>query len=84
MTIDEWYDLGIELGLSTYIMDNIQESLANDEDSARLKLFRKWLEENEDPTWANIRKALINIGHRYLAKEILKKQSGKYFNLSIL
>ena len=75
MTVVEWYDLGTALGLSTQLLKNI-EKYSNNEDNSRIILFKKWLEENDNPTWSNISNALNTIGQKYLAEEILKKYSG--------
>ena len=71
----KWYDLGLELDLSSDTLDNIKSTFGENNDRLRecVKIFLKQV--SPVPTWEVIVKALAepHVGYSHLAQELADK-----------
>ena len=69
-----WYKLGIQLNVPSNVLKRIEREYPHDELRMLTKMLEYWKENEEDPTWENIAKALQRIGgHRNIVIEIRSK-----------
>jgi len=71
----KWKDLGVQLSVSSEVLDIICEDCPNDVEKRCKRMFEKWLCTNA--SWNQLLKALRNIGKNYLACTIQKKLKGE-------
>ena len=68
---NDWYFMGLELGLSAADLDSIKtESHDNPEDCLKEMLKKFLVKEDLKPTWQLFVDALKNIGYSALAEEV--------------
>ena len=67
-----WYLLGLQLNLSTEILDSIEKT---HDCVVRqcIKMIQHWISNSKNPTWEAVNEALRNIGESVLAAEIANK-----------
>ena len=63
----KWFELGLELGISSYDLGIIEKH--DVEDRLRLML-QKWLEVCTEPSWRELANALRTIGEKTLATKL--------------
>lgn len=64
-----WYELGLELDISSDDLDIIQHDLSEIKERLR-RMFQKWLNVCVSPSWSLIINALKNIGEGALANTL--------------
>jgi len=67
-TVDEWYTLGVYLGLHPRILAAIKEECATIEE-CRTQMLLQW----QTPSWSAVVKALVEIGQDRLASDLAAK-----------
>lgn len=76
----KWYEVGLQLGLSSSVLDGIEEQCSQNLDKALREMLKKWLKEVGDKphTWTDITDALRrkSVGESKVADEI----ESKYIN----
>ena len=72
MKIKKWYQLGLQLKISDRDLDIIEHDTNGVEDRLR-KMFQKWLQVCEKPSWGLIVNALRTIDEISLASEVEHK-----------
>ncbi len=60
-SVNNWYKLGTELGVSETVLDEIAWS-HKDSDTARMHVIKEWFEINRNPTMAKISAAMLRLG----------------------
>lgn len=68
---DEWYVLGIQLGIKEISMENILMQYSKSDKRAKEKLFSLWLSIDKDASWRKIVKGLYLLGHKNLSYHIV-------------
>lgn len=77
--ITEWYQLGVLLGLQTYILDEVKQQFCHDGPvMMKIKMLDRWLKVTppdlpSSPSWENLVKALKSMGQKRVAKRIADK-----------
>ena len=81
----KWYQLGIQLDFETSDLDKIKEN-NHDVDSAKIKLFSEWIQNDEEASWSKLIAALKTMDLNILSNDILLKYGGGmlYIILQIL
>ena len=64
-----WYELGLELDISSDDLDIIQHDSSEIKEKLRW-MFQKWLNVCVSPSWSDIINALKNIGEGALANRL--------------
>ena len=72
MKTTKWYRLGLNLDISDRDLDIIECDTSAVEDRLR-KMFQKWLQICEKPSWRLIVNALRTVGEKSLASEMEHK-----------
>ena len=71
----KWFNLGINLGLTTDTLEVIQDRYAGSPNGCFPATLSQWLKEDPRPTWSTLAKALrspsVNMNH--LAEQILEQ-----------
>ena len=63
----DWYNIGIELGLETTVLDMIQDNNRQQNATCLQKTLDKWLQLNrDDPTWRTLEITLTNVNRAKL------------------
>ena len=76
---EKWYTLGIRLGLSTLLIDAIDNEHGND--GCKLQsVVRKWLEDGANCSWQVMYSAL---NHRIVHELDIAERVKKYMNVEI-
>ena len=71
----EWYNLGLELEITSDTLDSIELSNRQNPDRCFRAMLTKWLREHKQPSWSALAEALTSpsVGLSHLAQEILEK-----------
>jgi hypothetical protein len=71
----QWYNLGLELHLTSATLDSIQLANQQDPDRCFRAMLTKWLRGHQRPTWSALAEALRSpsVGLSHLAEEILQQ-----------
>ena len=73
-SVNNWYQLGINLDLETHNLDNIQQNYAPQEiDRQRLEMLDLWLRRKLNDTWEDVVSALQEMGEDGVAESIRQK-----------
>ena len=69
-----WYKLGIQLNVPANVLKRIERECPRDESRMLTEMLECWKDNEEDPSWEKIVKALQRIGgHRNIIAEIRSK-----------
>ena len=70
-SINDWKDLGLQLGLEGYQLDEIDDNNRGKVKNCRWKMISKWLDTG-DASWRDLVRALASkqVGKKGLSKEI--------------
>ena len=71
--LSNWYDLGLQLGLSTFSLWEIKVQSAQDVMYWKTKLFNHWLRNDADASWKKLADCLELVGEGVKAHYIRKK-----------
>lgn len=55
----DWYDVGLHLNLHYTTLDNIRKDCSNDSRSQAREMFRTWLNQDPNPSYQKVAKALL-------------------------
>lgn len=71
----KWYDIGIELKMSTYDLDAIKVENPQNTKDCLTEMLKKWLSNANNPTWNNLVQALSSesVGEKKIAENIGKQ-----------
>ena len=72
-----WYDLGLQLNINENELDKIKANNPTDVDSCILDMFKTWLKNTPDATYAELKDALDRIGEHSVAAQLLQP-SGRH------
>ena len=77
--VNDWYTLGLELGLPVYQLDKIRRD-GYDETDRKQKMIIKWLDTGR-ASWSSLVKALKSplIDKEGVAEQIIKDHPRKYY-----
>lgn len=73
----DWMDIGLQLGLSKYLLDTIKMEQKERVKDCRREMLVAWLKKKDDvssvgnPSWSVLKAALRKIGEEELAENIL-------------
>ena len=70
-TVDEWYTLGLYLGLHPWVLAAVKEECETTEE-CRTQMLLQW-QNCVTPTWSAVVKALVGIGQSRLASDLAVK-----------
>ena len=80
MEVNNWYNLGLQLGFLEDELNTIQKMSYNNTAKAKLELFAKW-EDAGSASWENMIIALRAIGHHIISATLSQKYDyGKLHN----
>ena len=66
--VNDWYTLGVALGVPVSQLKGIRESSPQDgRDRWKIEMFQLWLNSNPAASWADIIRAVEQLGHLTLA-----------------
>ena len=78
--IKNWYQLGLQLGISQIVLRRIKSKFEDDLDGAKKTVFKRWL--SGKATWEMLIDALHILGHVTMAKNIAQVYGiGKFHQL---
>ena len=66
----EWYTLGLQLGLTEYMLDTIETDDGRNSTICMRKMFSKWLSTNNDACYTDLVDALITIDKKDVAEKV--------------
>ena len=66
---EKWYDLGLQLQLQSYVLDNIRTA-HRDIDSCKQNMLSEWLKRDPEASWEKLACALTATGHKTCAAKI--------------
>ena len=70
----DWYQLGVQLNVPAYILRDVNEQNPHNVSRKLSKMLEYWKDNEEDPSWEKIVKALQRIrGHRNIITVIKSK-----------
>ena len=71
----QWYNTGLELGITPDSLDSIQLANQQNPDCCFRAMLTKWLREHQRPTWSALAEALRSpsVGLSHLAEVILQQ-----------
>ena len=72
-----WKNIGIELGLHLYSLENITANHSRDSVACLIDVFQRWLEINDDATWESLEVALTNVNRVRLGLDPVDNIYGK-------
>eukprot|EP00731_Ephydatia_muelleri_P004490 Em0002g666a len=72
VTPAKWYRLGLQLNISENELDKIKANNSTDVDSCILEMFKTWLRNTPDATYAELKDALDRIGEHSVAAQLLQ------------
>ena len=81
VTPTKWYRLGLQLNISENELDKIKANNSTDVDSCILEMFKTWLRNTPDATYAELKDALDRIGEHSVAAQLLQP-SGRHMKQS--
>ena len=74
--VTDWYQLGVQLGISTADLDQIQMNCPHNAQQCKTKVLDLWLRNSPECSWAKLVQAVEAMGgYAVLAKELRKKTS---------
>ena len=74
--VTDWYQLGVQLGISTADLDQIQMNCPRNAQQCKTKVLDLWLRNVPECSWAKLAQAVEAIGgYALLADKIRKKTS---------
>lgn len=72
--VDDWYTLGVALGVPVSQLKGIRESNPHDgRDRWKIEMFQLWLNSKPAASWADIIRAVEQLGHLSLAASLKSK-----------
>eukprot|EP00731_Ephydatia_muelleri_P004602 Em0002g778a len=72
VTPTKWYRLGLQINISENELDKIKANNPTDVDSCILEMFKTWLRNTPDATYAELKDALDRIGEHSVAAQLLQ------------
>ena len=76
--VNQWQELGVALNVPSNAMKIIKNRYSNNLEDAKIAIFKKWTERDEDASWSKLASALVLIGYGPLADSITTlPQAGK-------
>ena len=69
----QWYELGLELGLTKSDLDIIEKDDGRDSSTCRRKMFSKWLSSSNDASYSGLVDALVEIDKKDVAEFVSQK-----------
>ena len=69
----EWYNLGLQLGLTESVLDIIDKDDGRDSSTCKRKMFSKWLSSNKDASYLDLVDALVAIDKKDIAENVSQK-----------
>ena len=74
--VTDWYQLGVQLGISTADLDQIQMNCPHNAQQCKTKVLDLWLRNSPECSWAKLAQAVEAMGgYAVLAEELRKKTS---------
>ena len=81
--MENWYHLGLQLGVSENILDNIEYDHRGDVQTCKRKMVQTWLKQPR-PSWNVLVESLSRVGEECAAVEALKNNAvGKLMYLNV-
>ena len=71
LPVPNWYLLGLQLGVSADELDVIEKNYPRDTHMCKAKMFGAWLRMDTSPTYRKLARALVTVGKRNIAEEML-------------
>ena len=85
--VDEWFRLGLELGVAESKLNSIRYDHPKDVEACKIKMVQQWLKQSRlkrpYPLWCSLVEALNEIGLRKMSDKISKQYSTSKFILVI-
>ena len=69
----EWFDLGIQLGVTDASLRNIEANHKGDVQRCKTEMLRVWLQSDPTNSWKELATALERMGKKVLAQSLLEK-----------
>ena len=74
--VADWYQLGVQLGISTADLDQIQMNYPRNAQQCKMKVLDLWLQNSPERSWAKLAQAVEAMGgYAVLAEELRKKMA---------
>lgn len=70
LEVREWYDLGLQLGVSEYDLDTIEKNNPRDNGGCKRNMFSKWLQVDTNANVRKLEQACRKIGETKIADEL--------------
>ena len=78
--VNEWFRLGLELGVPPSTLETIKYNHPTDVEACKVKMVEQWLKQ-PGSQWYSLVEALNEIGLKYIANKIAEKYSNSKFIL---
>ena len=76
----KWYQLGLQLNISERELDVIKVNNPVNVDGCILEMFKTWLHNTADASYAGLGEALNRIGEHAVAAHVLQSYAGRQAN----
>jgi len=69
----DWYQLGVQLGLTPGTLSTIQMNYPRDAQRCKSEVLLSWFRNTPHVSWLKLAQALEAMGHRVLAESLKRK-----------
>ena len=76
MYIEDWYGLGLVLGISEHELDIVRHDYQDKHQECEREMFKLWLRTDADASYKKLASALYAVGHSWWADR-LSEEHGK-------
>ena len=78
MEVDDWYTLGLQLGIKTRTLKGIQQNYGLSPDNRRQEMFDVWRRSDPNASWEKLVDALDTMEYCCLARSVKTKYADVY------
>lgn len=78
MGVNDWYTLGLQLGIKTHTLRDIQQNNGLSPDNRRQEMFDVWLRSDPNASWEKLIGALETMEYCRLARSVKTKYADVY------
>ena len=76
--VNDWYTLGLQLGIKTHTLRDIQQNYGLSQDNRRQEMFDVWLRSDPSASWEKLIDALDTMEYCCLARSVKTKYADVY------
>ena len=73
MYIEDWYELGLVLGISEHDLDIIRHDYRDEYQDCRREMFKRWLQTDSDASYKQLVSALHAVGDCWNTAKLIRE-----------